>query len=75
MGRVYTNGPGDRDSTSGRVTPKIQIIVLNTSLLNAQHYKVRIKVKVGQSRERSSAFPNTTMYKLLKRELYIYLFP
>ena len=32
---------------------------LDATLLNIQHYKLRIKGKVGQSRERSSAFPNT----------------
>ena len=30
-------------------------MVLDTSLLNSQHYKVRIKGKVEQSKERSSA--------------------
>ena len=30
-------------------------MVLDTSLLNTQHYKVRIKGKVEQSREKSSA--------------------
>ena len=29
-------------------------MVLDTSLLNTQHYNVRIKGQVGQSRERSS---------------------
>ena len=33
-------------------------MVLDVSLLNIQHYKVRIKGKVEQSMERSSAFPN-----------------
>ena len=32
-------------------------MVLDTSLLNTQHYKVGIKGKVEQSRERSSALP------------------
>ena len=32
-------------------------MVLDTSLLNTQQYKVRIKGKVEQSRERSGAFP------------------
>ena len=41
----------------GRVIPKTQKIVLDASLLNTQHYKVRIKGKVGQSWERSSALP------------------
>ena len=30
---------------------------LDTTLLNTQHYKVRFKGKVEQSRERSSALP------------------
>ena len=32
-------------------------MVLDTSLLNTQHYKVRIKGKVKQSMERSFALP------------------
>ena len=32
-------------------------MVLDTSLLNTQHYKVRITDKEKQSRERSSALP------------------
>ena len=42
-------------SIPGRVIPKTQKMVLNAALLNTQHYKVRIKDKVEQSRERSSA--------------------
>ena len=38
-------------------------MVLDTSLFNTQQYKVRIKGKVEQSRETSSALPYT-----LKRE-------
>ena len=34
-----------------RVIPKTQKMVLDASLLNTQHYKVRIKGKVEQSRE------------------------
>ena len=34
-------------------------MVLDTALLNTQQYKVRIKGKVGQSSERSSAFPTS----------------
>ena len=41
----------------GRVIPKTLKMVLDTSLLNTQQYKVRIKGKVEQSRKRSSAFP------------------
>ena len=55
MGRVFANGPGDLGLIPGRVIPKTLKMVLDTSLLNTQHYKVRIKSKVEQSRERSSA--------------------
>ena len=43
-------------------------MVLDTTLLNTQQYKVRIEGKVEQSRERSSALPYTSVLKLLKRE-------
>ena len=49
--RVFTNGLGDLGSIPGRVIPKTQKMVLDASLLNTQHYKVRIKGKVEQSRE------------------------
>ena len=55
MGRVLANGPGDLGSIPGRVIPKTLKMVLDTSLLNTQKYKVRIKGKVEQSKERSSA--------------------
>ena len=57
--RVFANGPGDLGSIPGRVIPKTQKMLLDASLLNTQHYKVRIKAKVEQSRERSSALPYT----------------
>ena len=34
-------------------------MVLDATFLNAQHYKVRIKDKIEQSREWSSAVPHT----------------
>ena len=52
-------GPGDLGSVPGRVIPKTQKMVLDASLLNTQHYKVRIKSEVEQSRERTSALPYT----------------
>ena len=55
MFREFVNGPGDLGSIPGRVIPKAQKTVLDATLLNTQHYKVRIKGKVEQSRERSSA--------------------
>ena len=45
MGKVFANGPGDLGSIPGRVIPKTLKMVLDTSLLNTQQYKVRIKVK------------------------------
>ena len=69
VGRVFANGPGDLGSIPGRIIPKTLKMVLDTSLLNTQQYKVRIKGKVEQSRERSSAFPYTLVLWLLKREL------
>ena len=59
VSRVFTKGRGDLFSISGRVIPKTLKIVLDTSLLNTQQYKVRGKVE--QSRERSSAFPYTSV--------------
>ena len=49
-------GQGDSGSIPGCIIPKTLKIVLDTSLLNTQQYKVCIKGKVEQSRERSSAF-------------------
>ena len=56
-GRVFANGPGDLGSIPGGVIPKTLKIVLDTSLLNTQQYKVSIKGKVEQFRERSNALP------------------
>ena len=61
MGRVFDNGPGDLDSIPDRVIPKTLKMVLDTSLLNTQQYKVRIKGRVEQSREMSSALPYTSV--------------
>ena len=48
-------------SISGQVIPKTQIMVLDAALLNTQHYKIRIKGKVGQFREWSSTLPYTSV--------------
>ena len=61
VGRVFTNGPGDLGSIPGRVIPKTLKVLLDTSLLNTQPYKVRIKGKVEQSSERSSALSYTSV--------------
>ncbi len=48
MGRMFANGPGERGSIPGHVIPQTQKMVVGTSLLNTQHYKVRIKGKVAR---------------------------
>ena len=55
--RVFANGPGDLGSIPGRFIPKTQKMVLDASFLNTQHYKVRIKGKVEQSREGEAPSP------------------
>ena len=58
MSRVFTNGPGDRGSIPGRVILKTKKkMVLDTTLLNTQNYKVKIKGKVEQYNEWSSILP------------------
>ena len=52
MFRMFTNSLGDLGSFPGRVIPNTQ---KNSTLFNTRPYKVRIKGKVEQSRERSSA--------------------
>ena len=61
VGRVFANDPGDQVSIQGRVILKTQKMVLDTSLLNTQHYKVHIKGKVEQSKERSSTLTYTSV--------------
>ena len=61
VGRVFVNCPGDVGSIAGRVIPKNLEMLLDTSLLNTQQYKVRNKGKVEKSWERSSALPYTSV--------------
>ena len=64
VGRVFANGPGDLGLIPGRVIPKTLKMVLDTAL----PYKVRIKGKVEQSRERSSALPYTLIHGVVAIE-------
>ena len=59
VSRVFAYGPGDQCSILGWVLPKTQKTVLDATLLNTQHYNIRIKGKVEQFREWSSALPYT----------------
>ena len=43
VGRVFTNHPGDLGSIPDRIIPKTLKMVFDTSLLNTQQYKVRVK--------------------------------
>ena len=58
---MFANGPEDLGSIPGCAIPKTLKMLLDTTLLNTQQYKVRIKSKIEQSRERSSALPYTSM--------------
>ena len=81
--RVFANGPGDLGSNPGRVIPKTQKMVLDASLLSTQHYKVRIKGKVEQSRKGVAPSPTHWCSSYRKgslrvtlnygRQLYFYL--
>ena len=57
MDSVFANGPEDQGSVPGRVVPKTLKMVLDTSLLNTQYYKVPIKSKEEQSWEWKSVLP------------------
>ena len=57
VGREFINGLGDLGLIPVRIIPKTLKMVLDASVLNTQQYKVCIKGKVEQSRERSSALP------------------
>ena len=63
VGRVFANDPGDLGLIPGRVIPKTLKMVLDTSLLNTQQYKVRIKGKMEHFWERSSALPYTYSFR------------
>ena len=58
---VFANGLEDQSSIPVWVISKTQKMILDTLLFDTQHYKVFIKGKVEQSRERSSALPYTSV--------------
>ena len=51
VGTVLANGPADQGLVPGRVIAKTQKMVLDASLPNTQHYKVRIKSKWSNPRK------------------------
>ena len=84
MGRVFANGPGDLGSIPGRVIPRTLKMVLDTSLLNTQQYKVRIGVVAiekgifGSPRLRSlpllTYFLYTHTHTHTHTHIYIYIY-
>ena len=58
---MFTNGPEDLGSIPGQVIPKTLKMVHDASLVNIQQYKVCIKSKVEQSKERIRALPYTSV--------------
>ena len=61
VGRVFANNPGDLGSIPGCIIPNTLKMILDISLLNTQQYKVYIKSKVEQSREKGSALSYTSV--------------
>ena len=53
MVRVFANSTENRGSIPGRSHTKDSKMLLYASLLNTQHYKVRIKNKVEESKEKN----------------------
>ena len=71
--RVFANGLGDLGSFPGRVIPKTQKMVLDASLPSTQHYKVRIKGKVEQSRKGVAPSPTNWCSSYRKGSLRVTL--
>ena len=69
MVRVFANAQGDLSSIPGRVIPKTQKMLLDALLLSTQHYRVKIKGKVEQSREWSSALLHLGVVAIEKEAL------
>ena len=59
--RVFASGLGDWGLIPGRIIQKTQKMVPDATLLNTQHYMVRIKGKMEQHREWSRALPSTSV--------------
>ena len=61
LSRVFASGPVGPASVPSQVIPKTQKMVFDAALLNTQHYKVKIKGKMEQSREWSCALLDTAV--------------
>ena len=74
MVRVFVNDPEDRGSILGRVISMIQKMTRDASILNTQHYKVRIKGK--WSNQEKGVAPSSTpqCFSDWKRSLRVALY-
>ena len=72
-GRVFINGLGDLGSIQGRVIPKTLKMVLDTSLLNTQQYKVCIRVKWRNPRKGVAPSPTPQCISYGKGSLLVAL--
>ena len=66
MGRVVPQWPGKPGFDPSLSHTNDSKIVLDTSLINTQHYKGRIKGKVEQSKERS----RTLLYNSIEKKAF-----
>ena len=73
MCRVFTNGQGDLGSIPGRVIPKTLKIVLDTSSLNTQQYKVHSRVKWSNPGKRVAPSPTPWCSSYWKGNLLVAL--
>ena len=69
VGRVFTYGPGHLGLISGRVIPKTLKMVLATSLLNTQQYKVLSRVKWNNPGKGVAPSPTPRCSSYWKRSL------
>ena len=65
--KFFVSGLGDQGSISGQVILKTQKMVLYVPLLNAQHYKVRIKSKWSNPEREVAPFLHLSVLAIEKR--------
>ena len=75
MVRVFANGPGDLGSIPDQVIPKTQKTVLDASLLNTQHYKVRIKGKVANFTTTLCKCLSFNIFFISMKSIKLYYYP
>ena len=73
MARVFINDLGDWSLIPGQVMPKTQKMVLDTSLLNIQQYKVRIKSKWSKSEKGVAPSPTSSCSSYWEENLRVNL--